>query len=479
MRRWLLAHRPRPALDARALLVATAIGALLVVPSSLAPLSFAAATSEEAFGSDGLAFYRFPPHAGARATIVDLAAAGQRRMVGALSNRAANSMRAYFGAARFNADGSLDRSFGQSGFAKLVRPRLGGAVGLVHGQAEAVTVDRQGRVVLAGFRFRDATSQVRYPVLVRLLPNGAPDRSFGRNGVVTPSHVPHDGEWFSDVIVEAGGRIVAVGGRTQLHEEDGYHGPKPATLVRAFLPDGRIDRSFADRGSLITPVSSDSYFRDFTALRTVRVLRGGKLLLSGYRNYRLLLERLTPDGQLDRSFGRGGSVQVGFKGSECIYLCEYDSALMLARNNRILVQGVLNPLASEREALVRFLPDGRVDRSFGNRGFAYDRFGENLVDIGAVAPAPHDRFLVVGSGHGRSSSRSSLLALRFAPDGSLDPGFGEHGMLPLGPQKGNSDGETALARPDGSVVAGGGAWLPGNARESGRGSQVLMLARLR
>ncbi len=457
--------------------MATLVATWFVAPSSLAALSLATANSQEAFDADGLAFHRFPPHAEARAAIVDLAAGGGDT-VAALGNELANSRRAYFGAARFNADGSLDRSFGSGGFAELIRPRLGGAVGLVHGQAEALTVDRQGRIVLAGFRFHDATSQVRYPVLVRLLPDGTPDPNFGRDGVVTPTHVPNYGEWFSDVAIEAGGRIVAVGGRTQLHEEDGYHGPKPATLVRAFLPDGRIDRGFADRGSLSTPVSSDSYFRDFTAFRTVRVVRGGKLLLSGYRSYRLLLERLTPNGHLDRSFGRGGSVEVGFEGSECFYLCEYDSALMLTRDKRILVQGVLNPLASEREALVRFLSDGRIDRSFGNGGFAYDRFGENLVDIGAIVPVPRDRFLVVGSGHGRSSLRSSLLALRFTSDGRLDPSFGERGVLPLGPQKGNSGGEAALARRDGSVIAAGGAWLLDNPPRPDRGSQVLLLARL-
>jgi uncharacterized delta-60 repeat protein len=461
------------------LLAAIVVGALLVALSSLAPLSLAAAGSKEAFGTDGLAFHSFPPHAGARATIIDLAAVGKSRMVGALGNEMTNSRRTYFGAARFDADGSLDRSFAQGGFARVVRPRLGGAVGMVHGQAEAVAVDDQGRILLAGFRFRNSTSQIRYPVLVRLLPDGALDPSFGRDGVVTPARVSGYGEWFSDLAVEAGGRIVAVGGRTQLHEQDGYHGPKPATLVRAFLSDGRIDRNFADGGSFSTSVSSDSYFRDFTAFRTIRVVRGGKLLLSGYRSYRLLLERLTPNGHLDRSFGHGGSVQVGFEGSECHYLCEYDSALMLTGDHRILVQGVLNPLGSEREALVCFLPNGSIDRSFGNRGIAYDRFGENLVDIGAIVPAPHDHFLVVGSGHGRSSLRSSLLALRFASDGSLDPAFGDHGILSLGPPKGNSGGEAALVRPDGSVVAAGGAWLPGKPPRHDSGSQILMLARLR
>jgi len=472
-----LVYRSHAELSALALLVAALVGAYFVAPSSLATLSLAIAESEERFGADGLTFHRFPPHARARATIADLAAVGRNKMVAALGNQGVNPRRTYFGAARFNADGSLDRSFGRGGFARLVRPRLGEAVGLVHAQGDAVTVDREGRIVLAGFRFHDATSRVRYPVLVRLLPNGTPDPSFGRGGVVTPRQARGYGEWFSDVAIEPGGRIVAVGGRTQPHEAN-EHIRRPATLVRAFLPDGRIDRSFADRGSLTTPVPKDSYFGDFTAFRTIRVVRGGKLLLSGYRSYRLLLERLTPNGQLDRSFGRRGSVEVGFEGSECFYLCEYDSALMLTRTNRILVQGVLNPLASEREALVRFHPDGRVDRSFGRRGFAYDRFGENLIDVGAIVPAPRGRFLVVGSGRGRSSSRYSLLALRFESDGSLDPSFGERGMLPLGPRKGNSGGETALARPDGSVVAAGGAWLLDDPPGPDRGSQVLMLARL-
>jgi uncharacterized delta-60 repeat protein len=467
-----------PAARARALLAATFVGASCIAAASLAagPHSGAGGGS---FGVDGLAFHRFPPKPSAlrvRVAIVDLVAAGHGKMVAALGAELPSSKGAYFGTARFNADGSLDRSFGHDGFASVVRPRLGGAIGLVHGQAEAAAVDSRGRIVIAGYRYRDATSTVRYPVLLRLLPDGALDRKFGRDGVVTPRRVPDYGEWFSDLAVRPGGRIVAVGGRTQLHEENEQRRRKPAALARAFLPDGRIDRGFADRGSLSSPVATG---RAFTAFRTVRVVRGGKLLVSGYRRYRLLLERLTPDGRPDPSFGRGGAVAVGFAGSECFYLCEYDSALMLTRDHRILVQGVLNPIGSEREALVRFLPDGRVDRRFGHRGFVYDRFAENLLEIGGIAPAPHGRFVVVGFGTGRSGSRYSLLALRFNADGRLDTSFGERGMLPLGgPGKGASGGETALARPDGSVVAAGWARRPDNSKSAGAGSRLLMLARL-
>jgi uncharacterized delta-60 repeat protein len=461
---------------ARALLTAALAGALFLAAASLADGGHDGGGAD-AFGADGLVFHRFPAKPAApraRAAIVDLAAARQGRMVAALGSKQPSSRGAYFGAARLNADGSLDRSFGDGGFANLFRPRLG-AIGLVHGQAEAVAVDPRGRILLAGYRYRDATSQVRYPVLVRLLPGGAPDRSFGRGGVVTPRQVPDFGEWFSDVAIAPSGRIVAAGGRTQLHEDDEHRRRAPATLVRAFLPDGRVDRGFADRGSLSSPVPRE---RSFTAFQTVRVVGGGKLLLSGYRRYRLLLERLTPNGRPDPSFGRGGTIEIGFEGSECFYHCEYDSALTLTPDHRILVQGVLNPIGTQREALVRFLPDGRIDRSFGRRGVVYDRFAENLLKAGGIAPAPHG-FVIVGSGRGRSSLQYSLLALRFDAGGRLDTSFGERGMLPLtGPGGGTSGGETALARPDGSVVAAGWAWPSRKSSPPGMRHQLLMLARL-
>lgn len=456
---------------------AAALSSIPVQASATVAPPLATMNGTETFGADGLAFHQYPEHGEARAAIVDLAAASRGEVVAALGNERANPRRTYFGAARFDANGSLDPSFGRGGFARLMRPPLGRELGLVNGQAEALAVDRRGRIVLAGFRYRDASSQVRYPVLARLLPDGTPDMTFGRAGIVTPRRVPGYGEWFSDVAIARGGRIVAVGGRTQLHERVGSDGRRPATLVRGFLPDGRVDRGFARNGSLVTPVPSRSDLGLFTAFRTIKVVQGGRLLLSGYRSYRLLVERLRPNGQPDRSFGRDGSVEVGFEGSECFYLCEYESALTLTRDNRIVVQGFLNPLGSERAALVRLLPSGRIDRSFGSRGVAYDQFAD-LVQIGAIVPSPGDHFVVIGSGRGRSGSRYSLLALRFRPSGRLDPGFGDRGILALGPRRGNGGGMAALSRPGGGLIAAGGAWLVDDPPGPARGSQVLMLAHI-
>jgi uncharacterized delta-60 repeat protein len=72
---------------------------------------------------------------------------------------------------RYRANGHLDRSFGDRG---LVRVRRGNYL-----TAEQVTVQRGGRIVMAG----EYAGKRHYALaVVRLLPNGRPDPSFGNSG---------------------------------------------------------------------------------------------------------------------------------------------------------------------------------------------------------------------------------------------------------------------------------------------------------
>lgn len=407
------------------------------------------------FGRNGIAFHHPPRESKAlrvQVSVVDLARAGRGRLIAAIASGVDGPQGSYTGVARFNADGSIDRSFGRRGFAKVTRARLGRRIGLTYGEVDAVAVAPDGKILLAGFRYRGPDSEVRYPVLVRLLPDGSLDPGFGRSGVVTPKREADLGEWFSDVVVEPGGRIVAVGAQTQLSYTDGRRHLKPATLVRAFLPDGSVDRTFAENGTLRATVHRGRYY---TAIRTVHVLPDGKLLLSGYRRYKLLLQRLTSDGRLDPSFGAGGTVVLGREASNCFYLCEQTSSLIVTGQGRILVQAHLAEIAHTTiPTLVRFLPNGRVDRSFGRNGLV--RFGanENLYSAEAIAPARRGRFIVVGPGLDSKTLHATQKVIRFDADGEFDRSFGNNGWLPL--RRGFvSSADSAVARPDGSVVVGG------------------------
>ncbi len=144
-------------------------------------------------------------------------------------------------AARFLRDGRRDRSFGKNGVASF---DVDGQPGCLCSTAVAMTRDRHGRILLAGYTQRHDLGDADLPLtVIRLKKNGRLDRSFGVNGVTRPE--------LSDYID---------------------------------LPDGsgRKVRHFLTSG--------------------MAVQKDGKIVISGEYNFRYSLVRLNPNGELDRSF---------------------------------------------------------------------------------------------------------------------------------------------------------------------------------
>jgi uncharacterized delta-60 repeat protein len=130
-----------------------------------------------------------------------------------------------FMAARLNADGSIDPSFGHGGIVSIPI----GATALGFDVAE----QPDGKLVLAGPAFTSAG----VAATVRLNTDGSLDQSYGTTGVAT---FP---DWYgvNGITLDAAGRIVL-----------------PATGLSAVRlnPDGRADTSFGDAGNSIVKLGS-------------------------------------------------------------------------------------------------------------------------------------------------------------------------------------------------------------------------------
>jgi uncharacterized delta-60 repeat protein len=78
-------------------------------------------------------------------------------------------------------------------------------------------------------------------VVSKLLPDGSPDRAWGRGGTTAPVDFAASTDRFSEVALQPDARIVATGGAAE-----GYSGLQ-GTVAR-FLPDGSVDTSFMQTG---------------------------------------------------------------------------------------------------------------------------------------------------------------------------------------------------------------------------------------
>jgi len=425
--------------------------------SAVAP---AADRTDGAFGQGGVSEVLAPPESeGFAVTIRDLARTTDGDLVAAIGE---SEDLGYFAAARFTRSGFLDPGFGTDGFSLGINgvPRAGGKQHDIEIQAEAVAVQPDGKILVAGYQ--QSPGSIRFqqtaPLLARYRPNGQLDRGFGQGGTVAPRppfkpELPggplFGGTVLHEVAIAPGGRIVAVGARNESF-------PRPAALVIAYRPDGSIDRGFGRDGRvLLEPRRQGIVNYTNTGLFAVRVLAGGKILVAGYRNGRLLLARLRSNGALDPSFGDGdGKVVRGVGTSGC---CPGGASLAVQPDGRIVVQANRFSRNAQRAVLLRFHPNGQLDRSFGDGGVAAPGPPSYLKDANDIALQPDGKIVAVGSA-AVSRSREvpfAFAAVRYRPNGQLDRSFGRGGLQTLA-RGVRSIALAAVPGAGGRVVAAGG-----------------------
>jgi uncharacterized delta-60 repeat protein len=122
-----------------------------------------------------------------------------------------------FGVVRYNADGSLDSTFGTGG--KVTTAFLGNEV------ARAVGVQADGKIVVAGHVRNSAPTYDDFG-LARYSPDGTLDPTFGVGGKVSTHFFPRFSEFDQDnegahaLAIEPGGKIVAAGATARLARLD-------------------------------------------------------------------------------------------------------------------------------------------------------------------------------------------------------------------------------------------------------------------
>src|SRR5262252_4490306 len=193
---------------------------------------------------------------------------------------------ANFALARFNANGTLDTSFGTGG---MVTTAFG-----VSAEATSAVIQSDGKIVAAGFANLGGGD---YFALVRYNSNGTLDTSFGTGGKVT---TPFLSQGFSlamafSVAVQPDGKIVAAGNAA-------IGGGYDFALAR-YNSNGTLDASFGTGGQLTTDFAGANDQAD-----SVSVQPDGKIVAAGAtgkylnRGFDFGVARYNSNGTLDTSF---------------------------------------------------------------------------------------------------------------------------------------------------------------------------------
>lgn len=250
------------------------------------------------------------------------------------------------------------------------------------------------------------------------------DAGFGKQGLVTDSEAPPGYEAVRAMTV-APGRSIYVAARRS------FIMPGTAVIAR-YWRNGELERSFGTRGYLTLP-----------GVGTVNALAAdgsGRLLVLSHR---MTISRIA-GGELDPSFGNGGSVSMaalGLGGLELLSLAPLPGGGVAAG-------GTANP--ANQMVVVKLRSDGALDTSFNGTGSRVVRFGPDTRGRACQVKVQGDGKLVLG---GTAGPRYGPALARLLSDGTFDPSFGRDGRV-LSPRPLHGVITALTVRRDGSILAG-------------------------
>jgi uncharacterized delta-60 repeat protein len=309
---------------------------------------------------------------------------------------------------RFNPDGSLDTTFGTSGFASI--RLISNGVGAIIPMA----LQPDGSIVIAG-----------NSLMARFTSNGQPDTAFGTNGIAALTNSIATG-----ITIQSDGSILVSTGLDLQPELFGAPLlPSPlAGGISRYTGTGALNTTYGIAGSSSCIASGAA-----TALQS-----NGKLLVVGtatsglgftqngaFNQMGFAAVRYNANGSIDTTFspglgiGSGGGVVTGF-GSSFHFASPFGVAIQ--SNGEIVLGGAAgngtqsgDQFTSASFGLTRYTSNGQLDTSFGNGGIVTTTLSGKVSFINTVLLQSDGKIVAVGNTGtpGESSFSASFVAARY------------------------------------------------------------------
>ena len=339
--------------------------------------------------------------------------------------------------ARYDADGSLDTSFGSGG---SVITNFGSTDGST---AWWLAVLPDDKIIAAGDVYNTEPT-IRDFALARYNVDGTLDATFGSGGTVVTDFGPNDRDSAFGFLIQSDGKIVLAGSTCER-----FASSECDFALARYDNNGNLDPTFGTGGRVV------SGFGTTDIIYTIAQQKDKKLVVGGYRDLDFAIARYNPDGTLDSSFGTSGLVITEFG------VTNYNAAvekILIQDNGKIIAVG-FDTNTTYGFAMARYNPtDGSLDTSFGTGGLVT----AGLYAWGRDAVLQEDGKIVVVGSTSFNLPTTDFAIARFNFDGSVDTTFG--GGDPLfdidGLVKTDFNAQTdyaltAAIQPDGKLVVGG------------------------
>lgn len=318
------------------------------------------------------------------------------------------------------------------------------------GTGKWLLLQPDGKIVLAGHQ--DAEDGDQTVVLTRYESDGAPDLSFGYDGIAYTGIYNADmGDYAPPVALQADGKILVA---SVYHEPDGGFYPQ---LMRLF-PNGQHDAAFSTPALDIDGIQ---FGHPILCLQP-----DGKILYGmgcnqsqamGGSNFSLY--RLNADGSVDTSFGTSGFAQfnIGVAGDSAALSLDKFNTLNVLPDGRILMGGSTRAQTDSgygigNFAMICLTPAGLADPDFGTDGRVITTFEEG-AELACVRQQPDGKIVAVGRIWYNDDENLKVAVARYLGDGTLDTAYGTSGRVVAEQNAQTQYTNSAEILPDGKLLA--------------------------
>jgi uncharacterized delta-60 repeat protein len=300
--------------------------------------------------------------------------------------------------------GDLDKSFGNGGKVNV------GITGY-YDVGKSMALQNDGKIVVVGYG-KESLASFKGLSMTRYLQNGEMDNEFGNYGVIHRVTMDLEGE-ANSVVIQKDNKILVAG-----YSISPATNNEEVTLIR-FTENGNVDKSFGNKGFIVTEVSSEK-----DNAESVAIQRDGKIVVVGSTDHKpttdIVLIRYDENGSIDYSFGINGIVITDINSS-----LDIGKSLVIQSDGKIIVSGFTHIINKFFMTLLRYDSNGVLDPTFGNGGILITEINGRRGKMD-MAIQNDGKIILVGPSEVESSHHFTVL--RFNNNGSLDKGFGNNGV---------------------------------------------------
>lgn len=338
--------------------------------------------------------------------------------------------------AHYKTDGTMEESFGGTGFVRIDIDDLSD-------HAQSILNNPDGSFFVCGYS-HDSIDEKQEATVAKLKADGRLDFDFGDHGIVETtlgelSAVP------VKYLLQPDNKIVGCGAVL-------FSSTTWKACIFRLNSDGTNDNTFSDDGLAEYELPSSG----LGVLRDIALLSDGSILCCGYHDATGVLIKLLSNGTFDNSFGNNGVVTFVASTLYSInsLVVQQDGSIVLSGSGQIAGNVSLDYM------LFRFLSNGDPDINFGLNGTSFinhDNYDDWAAEIGVLADG---RITVTGEYDAVSNDSAEVCLLMLTNAGDPDYTFSGDGWAAFDAQGHVDESHCLRVQPDDKVIVGGLSYAP-------------------